>query len=78
MNEIYFPAFRKAVEEARVGAVMTSYNPINGQHAAENGWLINDNLRKWGFEGFVMSDWVSTYTPIGCAMRTWRCPTATR
>lgn len=68
MNEIYFPAFRKAVEEARVGAVMTSYNPINGQHAAENGWLINDNLRKWGFEGFVMSDWVSTYTPIGCAM----------
>ncbi len=68
MNEIYFPAFRKAVEQARVGAVMTSYNPINGQHAAENSWLINDNLRKWGFEGFVMSDWVSTYTPIGCAM----------
>ena len=68
MNEIYFPAFRKAVEEARVGAVMTSYNPVNGQHAAENSWLINDNLRKWGFEGFVMSDWVSTYTPIGCAM----------
>lgn len=68
MNEIYFPTFRKAVEKARVGAVMTSYNPVNGQHAAENGWLINDNLRKWGFEGFVMSDWVSTYTPIGCAM----------
>ncbi|MBP5538884.1 MAG: glycoside hydrolase family 3 C-terminal domain-containing protein, partial [Bacteroidales bacterium] len=68
MNEIYFPTFRKAVEEARVGAVMTCYNPVNGQHAAENSWLINENLRKWGFEGFVMSDWVSTYTPIGCAM----------
>ena len=68
MNEIYFPAFRKAVEEARVGAVMTSYNPVNGQHAAENASLIEGNLRKWGFDGFVMSDWISTYTPIGCAM----------
>ena len=69
MNEIYFPTFRKAVEQAHVGAIMTSYNPVNGQHAAENAWLINDNLRgKWGFDGFVMSDWISTYTPIGCAM----------
>jgi beta-glucosidase len=68
MNEIYFPAFRQAVERAKVGAVMTSYNPVNGQHAAESAWLIKDNLRKWGFEGIVMSDWVSTYTPIGAAM----------
>lgn len=67
LNEIYFPTFRKAVEQAKVAAVMTSYNPINGTHAAENPWLIKDNLRKWGFEGIVMSDWVSTYSTIGCA-----------
>lgn len=67
MNEIYFPTFRKAVEKANVAAVMTSYNPVNGVHAAENSWLIKDNLRKWGFEGIVMSDWVSTYSTIGCA-----------
>jgi len=65
MNEIYFPAFRKAVEKGAVGAVMTSYNPVNGMHAAENPWLINDNLRAWGFNGIVMSDWVSTYTTLG-------------
>ncbi|MBO4446868.1 MAG: glycoside hydrolase family 3 C-terminal domain-containing protein [Bacteroidales bacterium] len=65
LNEIYFPAFRKAVEQAGVGAVMTSYNPVNGEHAAESSWLIKDNLRKWGFEGIVMSDWVSTYTILG-------------
>ena len=65
-NEIYFPAFRKAVEKARVGAVMTSYNPINHVHAAENAWLIKDNLRAWGHEGIVMSDWSSTYTTPGC------------
>lgn len=65
LNEIYFPAFRKAVEQGNVGAVMTSYNPVNGTHAAENAWLITDNLRAWGFDGIVMSDWVSTYTTLG-------------
>ena len=66
INEIYFPTFRKAVEEAHVAAVMTSYNPVNHVHAAENPWLIRDNLRAWGHEGIVMSDWSSTYTTLGC------------
>ncbi len=65
MNEIYFPSFRKAVEQGDVAAVMTSYNPVNEVHAAENAWLIKDNLRAWGFEGIVMSDWKSTYTTLG-------------
>ena len=65
MNEIYFPTFRKAVEKGHVGAVMTSYNPINGMHAAENSWLVNDNLRAWGFDGLVMTDWTSTYSLVG-------------
>lgn len=64
INEIYFPTFRKAVEIAKVGAVMTSYNPINGTHAAENPWLVRDNLRKWGFRGLVMTDWTSTYDAV--------------
>jgi len=65
LNEIYFPAFRKAVEQGDVAAVMTSYNPVNEVHAAENPWLIKENLRKWGFDGIVMSDWTSTYTTLG-------------
>lgn len=65
LNEIYFPAFRKAVEGG-VACVMTSYNMLDGQHAAENSSLIKDNLRAWGFEGIVMSDWHSTYSTIGC------------
>ena len=44
---------------------MTSYNTVNGIHAAESSWLIKENLRKWGFEGIVMSDWKSTYTTLG-------------
>ena len=66
LNEIYFPAFRKAVEKGGVAAVMTSYNPLNGAHAPENAWLIKENLReKWGFEGIVMSDWGSCYDALG-------------
>ena len=66
MNEIYFPTFRAAVKEAKVGSVMTSYNLVNNVHSAENPFLIKENLRnKWGFEGLVMSDWTSTYSTLG-------------
>ena len=65
INEIYFPAFRKAVEEAHVGAVMTSYNPVNSVHASENPWLVRENLRAWGHEGIVMTDWSSSYSALG-------------
>lgn len=58
LNEIYFPAFRKAVQKAGVGAVMNSYNLVNGVHATQNPWLNIDVLRDtWGFKGILMSDW---------------------
>ncbi|MBO5418765.1 MAG: glycoside hydrolase family 3 C-terminal domain-containing protein [Bacteroidales bacterium] len=67
LNEIYFPVFKNAIKKARVGALMTSYNPLNGVHMAENRELIEGLIREqWGFEGIVMSDWLSTYTTIGC------------
>lgn len=66
MNEIYFPTFLKAVKKGDVAAVMTSYNLVNGTHAAENYDLVTATLRqKWGFDGIVMTDWRSTYSPIG-------------
>lgn len=66
--EIYFPAFRTAVQEAHVGAVMDSYNLLNGVHSTENSWLNQDVLRKrWGFKGILMSDWTSVYSTIAAA-----------
>ena len=66
INEIYFPAFKAAVD-AGVASVMSSYNLVNNVHSAENRWLLTETLReKWGFEGFVMSDWTSTYSTLGC------------
>lgn len=66
--EIYFPTFEKAVKEANVGAVMNSYNLLNGVHATENKWLNIDVLRTaWGFKGILMSDWTSVYSAVGAA-----------
>ena len=65
LNEIYLPAFRKAVQVARTGAVMSSYNLVNSVHMTENKALIKDLLRDaWGFEGIFMSDWTATYSSI--------------
>src|SRR5664280_2136033 len=63
LHEIYFPAFKAAVEEAGVWAVMSAYNKVNGQWCAENPFLLTETLQKrWGFKGFVISDWGSTYS----------------
>lgn len=64
LHEIYFPPFKAAVQEAGVGAVMTSYNLLNGVHTSESDYLINNVLKKeWGFKGIVMSDWIAVYSP---------------
>ena len=68
LNEIYFPAFEKAVKEGNVATIMTSYNLLNGVHASESKYLNQDVLRgQWGFDGFVMSDWTSCYSPVNVA-----------
>lgn len=68
LQELYLPAFRMAVKEGKAGAVMNSYNPVNGEHATQNAHLNNEILKgSWGFDGILMSDWVSTYDAVGAA-----------
>jgi len=68
LRELYLPAFEAAVTDAHVGAVMDSYNLVNGEHSTQNGHLNNDILRHdWGFKGIVMSDWTATYDGIAAA-----------
>ncbi|HLJ27756.1 MAG TPA: glycoside hydrolase family 3 C-terminal domain-containing protein [Candidatus Angelobacter sp.] len=68
LREIYLPVFEAAVKEARVCAIMDSYNLVNGEHMTQNGRLNTDVAKKeWGFSGLVMSDWVSTYDAIAAA-----------
>lgn len=54
-------AFQIGIEKGQPGAVMCSYNGVNGVSACDNNWLLNDVLkREWGYKGFVMSDWGAT------------------
>ncbi len=56
-------AFHIAISIANPGAVMCSYNRINGDYACENSYLLRDVLKKdWGFKGFVISDWAGTHS----------------
>lgn len=68
LREIYLPAFKMAVQQGKAGAVMDSYNLVNGEHATQNAHLNNDILKgEWGFDGIVMSDWVATYDGVAAA-----------
>lgn len=58
LHEIYLAAFEGAVKKQKPWTVMCSYNRINGIYAAQNHEYLTKTLRdKWGFDGYVMSDW---------------------
>lgn len=61
-NTLYnqvLPPFKSAVD-AGLRSVMTSFNTINGVPASGDKYLLRDVLKnKWGFNGFVISDWAS-------------------
>ncbi len=68
LREIYLPAFEAAVKEAHAGAIMDSYNLVNGTHATQSKMLNIDIARKeWGFTGIIMSDWDATYDGVAAA-----------
>ena len=69
MRETDLLAFEIGVKEGGVGAVMCSYNLLNGDYACENDYLLNQVLKKeWGFRGFVISDWGATHSTYKSAM----------
>ena len=61
LQEIYFPAFKMAITQAKARCVMAAYNSLNGSPCSANDYLLNQTLRKdWGFGGIVISDACAT------------------
>ena len=58
LREIYLPAYEKVISKSQPYTFMAAYNKINGVHATEQKYIMNDILRKeFGFEGVLLSDW---------------------
>jgi len=63
MRESDLLAFQIALGISDAGAVMCSYNRVNGDYACENSYLLTDVLKKdFHFPGFVLSDWGGTHS----------------
>jgi beta-glucosidase len=68
LHEIYFPAFRAAVEDGHAWAVMDAANQLNGFYCTANAWLNTQVLKTaWAFPGVVMSDGNATHDTLGAA-----------
>lgn len=75
LREIYLRGFEIAVKNSAPAAIMTSYNKINGTHAANSIELCTMVARKeWGFDGVIMSDWNTTVPEDGSIP--WQCAAA--
>jgi beta-glucosidase len=65
MRETDLRAFEIALKISDAGAVMCSYNRVNGDFACENDYLLKDVLKNdFQFKGFVLSDWGGTHSTV--------------
>ncbi len=65
LREIYLPAFKAAVTDAKAYSMMGAYNKFRGEFLCENGYMLNDILRgEWGFQGIVISDWAAVHSTV--------------
>jgi beta-glucosidase len=63
MRETDLLAFEIGIAIGQPGAVMCSYNGINGDYVCQNKHLLTDILKHdWNFKGFVVSDWGATHS----------------
>jgi len=67
LHEIYLPAFYDATIKGRAGSVMCSYSSPNGTFACENQPLLSLLEQKWGYPGFVGSDYGAVHSTVASA-----------
>lgn len=62
LEEIYWPAFKAAIQEAGVWTLMGAYNLMNGKYIYDNVEIMKNKVcGEWGFKNAMMSDWTATH-----------------
>ena len=68
LHEIYLPHFKRVVDEG-VAAIMSAYNSVNNEWCGQNQILLSEIIKeRWGFDGFVMTDFIFGIRAAGKAV----------
>ncbi|KAJ1559283.1 hypothetical protein HK405_011259, partial [Cladochytrium tenue] len=68
LREVYLRPFQYAVQREGLGAIMNSYNLLNGTYAGQNARLLTDIVKnEWGYQGMIMSDWGAIWNGTAAA-----------
>ena len=58
LRDMFLPPFETIIKTLPVGAVMPSYNEVDGVPSHANRWLLTKVLREeWGYKGLTVSDY---------------------
>ncbi|MFG1639109.1 glycoside hydrolase family 3 C-terminal domain-containing protein [Amycolatopsis sp. NPDC049252] len=68
LRELYLAPFELIVRRAKPWGIMAAYNSVNGTTMTQHAELLNGVLRdEWGFDGFVVSDWLAARDTVASA-----------
>ncbi|MEV6831416.1 glycoside hydrolase family 3 C-terminal domain-containing protein [Amycolatopsis sp. NPDC051102] len=68
LRELYLAPFELIVRRAKPWGIMAAYNSVNGITMTQHAALLNGVLRdEWGFDGFVVSDWLAARDTVASA-----------
>ncbi|MDT4916083.1 MAG: beta-glucosidase, partial [Pseudonocardiales bacterium] len=68
LNEMYYPAFKQAVQQGHAASIMAATSLLNGVHDNENSYLLKQTAKQdWGFDGFVVTDWDGARSTVQAA-----------
>ena len=68
LHEIYDPPFQQAITKGHAQTLMCSYATVNGEYSCQNSYLLSTTVdQRWGFEGFIQSDFGAAHSTVGSA-----------
>ncbi len=69
LHEIYDPPFQQAITRGGAQTLMCSYATVNGEYSCQDPDLLSATVdQRWGFDGFIQSDFSATHSTVPSAL----------